>query len=1085
MNRKLLLLIITVFTLILLSRLFGVVNAGTPYQPITTSPPSIPAIPNRAVGGPATFGYTWIDKNSSGGPNSDTNRWTDVSGTGTASGIGDDEHFTINLTFPFSYHHDFGDPFYVCANGYLAFSDPIVCDAHPHSGSEPDGYVAGWWADLDPSCASSEVYYETVGTAPNRRFIAQFDNVGHFGDCGTTATFQFVLHETSNVIEVLHSGTVGENGDVHYIEMHDPINDEIVSVYAGSVAPGADWGVMFFPPPQNFADNEGWQCSSFAPTQHPDDDTVFYGLNLTGNGLIQDLDVFVQMPHTYVSDWDVSLKHPASGKETELFAGACGGADFENVASLFIDDDGSAINCTMTPEMGMTGRITPTQSLATFAGLPVAGNWEFIVTDSVAADVGSVMQVCLKPTPARCYATPDNGTTVYASIDSSAVQQAIDNLPAWNNTVKIAGICEGATTLFSDLAHINALPDITLQGGYTYSNWTTQSASHETILSAKQQGTVIYANNTNLTLDHLTIRDGLSNGAGAGVFFNSLSSNHSLTIQKSKIINNRATDNSSNGGGIFAVGSAITLTQVLIDDNYAGFSGGGAHLSGKATLDYVEVKDNSTGTSSTNTGGGLNILGTTVISNSYIHDNLADDDGGGLYVNQATTVYSTTFAGNSAHKGGGLYATNPLTISESFFSGNMSTLGGGGLYSFSGQTLIHDTGFMQNQASTGGGVYVEKSAIIAEGSFISNTVSTGGGAVYSGVDALIGTLTIEQTTFTGNQATSSGGAIQANSVQVMGSSFTRNSANTGGGAISVNQLMGITNTLFLENSSSTDGGAIFMPGYKPNDNIIVNALFVRNKATGQGDALWAGHPTGNSSNTVNIHYSTIVGDKSPNGEGVVAEYGKLNIYNTIVTSHTVGISASAQANVNEDFNLFFDNGSNTAGNVTPQSGLTNHDPLFVNPTMLNYKLSDGSPALDDGWDIYYTPTFDFHNNPRPLGWYDLGAFEHVCSSPPPAVIPAMTISRAKVGANYEITYSWTRNANNRRYEGYESQTDPYFTPTPATLRFTVRAISNYVSFSEPSQNLYAVVRGVNCDNVPSGISNRVGKFSFNIVPGTP
>ncbi|MCA9438191.1 MAG: hypothetical protein KC978_20565, partial [Candidatus Omnitrophica bacterium] len=54
-------------------------------------------------------------------------------------------------------------------------------------------------------------------------------------------------------------------------------------------------------------------------------------------------------------------------------------------------------------------------------------------------------------------------------------------------------------------------------------------------------------------------------------------------------------------------------------------------------------------------------------------------------------------------------------------------------------------------------------------------------------------------------------------------------------------------------------------------------------------------------------------------------------------------------------------------------GNINSDPLFVDPDNGDYHLQRGSPCIDSGTDTGLTTDLD--GNPRPIGDYDMGAYE--------------------------------------------------------------------------------------------------------------
>lgn len=152
--------------------------------------------------------------------------FTDISGTGTAQTLADDDGVTVNLGFTFNYAGTSQTQVRVISNGYLTFDlgftpSRISNDmlANPYV---PDDSIFMLHTDFDPSIGGT-VYTETVGTAPDRRFIAQWQQVEHFSNTGGGVTAQVVLYETSNVIEF------------HYIDttFGDPETDNGASAVVG------------------------------------------------------------------------------------------------------------------------------------------------------------------------------------------------------------------------------------------------------------------------------------------------------------------------------------------------------------------------------------------------------------------------------------------------------------------------------------------------------------------------------------------------------------------------------------------------------------------------------------------------------------------------------------------------------------------------------------------------------------------------------------------------------------------------------------------------------------------------------------
>jgi HYR domain len=125
--------------------------------------------------------------------------------------ITDDGYLTdVPLGFSFSFYGNTYDKVNVYSNGFLQFGPPqadparagfFKGDAIPLS-SLPNNIIAFAWTDWSPQLVYGGIRYETRGTAPNRRFILQFNNVPAFHSPTGMLMMQLVLTEGSNVITI-------------------------------------------------------------------------------------------------------------------------------------------------------------------------------------------------------------------------------------------------------------------------------------------------------------------------------------------------------------------------------------------------------------------------------------------------------------------------------------------------------------------------------------------------------------------------------------------------------------------------------------------------------------------------------------------------------------------------------------------------------------------------------------------------------------------------------------------------------------------------------------------------------------------
>ena len=117
-----------------------------------------------------------------------------------------------------------------------------------------------------------------------------------------------------------------------------------------------------------------------------DNQTITSTLNVAEEGLINDLNVTVNIEHTYLGDLIVSLVGP-DGTEVVLANQVGGGSeDFEN--TTFDDSAETSISDGQAP---FTGTFAPQQPLSNFEGLNMYGDWILNVEDVYNQDTGTLI----------------------------------------------------------------------------------------------------------------------------------------------------------------------------------------------------------------------------------------------------------------------------------------------------------------------------------------------------------------------------------------------------------------------------------------------------------------------------------------------------------------------------------------------------------------------------------------------------------------------------------------------------------------------------------------------------------------------
>lgn len=364
------------------------------------------------------------------------------------------------------------------------------------------------------------------------------------------------------------------------------------------------------------------------------------------------------------------------------------------------------------------------------------------VVDALGNTAQGVITIDIQTDPATCFATPDDGLTVYSSFDGEAVQNAI-NTAITGDTVKIAGTCAGTDNYGGDdtneLAYIDK--NITLLGGYdpVTLNWNTapDSATYPTTLDANQAGRVLY------------VEEG----------------GHIVTLRHLTLTNGNITDSNSymNGAGIYSVGNNLTLNHIIVSDNVAEGKGGGIFVDAVYDGNDAIAPSTFTMTNSTVTrnisyiGNGISGRGVDMtIDHSTISENVilqgGSGWGGGIFI-------TNSFAYDSESRMYVLDIPSTLLVRDSIITANASDAGGG-IYGNMGQLTLLRTTVSDNIAGEGGGIFVNNDPLlvitpyphvaqIVDSTFTNNKAGIGGAIHHLITDGL---LYITNSTIAYNQA---------------------------------------------------------------------------------------------------------------------------------------------------------------------------------------------------------------------------------------------------------------------------------------------------------------------------------------------
>ena len=441
-----------------------------------------------------------------------------------------------------------------------------------------------------------------------------------------------------------------------------------------------------------------------------------------------------------------------------------------------------------------------------------------------------------------------------------------------------AGEYQTANYIRMKFAQNDAAVKVTLKGGYDpNSKGTDLSRRNIATYVTKMKGAegasggsatkriFLINHKVNLTLDGLSLTDGVGDGTygGGAIYMDQASStlnclnctiaNNTSPINSAAIYvtagtlaftnctfsKNTGTGGSSYGGAIYAKNASLTCTGCTFSENSSVNNGGAVWVNAMSKADFIDC-DFISNVCTANLGGAiclsganpLNITGGTFRANKAAN--------GGCFYNNATSTINITgakFTDNAATNGvGGVFYNNTsghvINIKDSEFTGNTATKEGGAIFLKNGKWTVTNTAFKNNTAeSNGGAIYAHTGSLtIQVGSYFeaneTKAGSVGGGAIYVTTNA---TISVSGSTFKANKANGSykdtnnntvhrkGGAIaiasSAGAANVINSStFVSNESGWGGGVFVSGKQLDMSDCSFKMNTTSNRGGAVYGEG---------------------------------------------------------------------------------------------------------------------------------------------------------------------------------------------------------------------------------------------------------------------------------
>jgi subtilisin-like proprotein convertase family protein len=235
------------------------------------------------------------------------------------------------------------------------------------------GYVASWGLSVNPVINLSGTVRNSLTQAPVRSAVVWANEAGQAVRTNSSGLFEFT-GLNSGTYTVLFTKTDYETLTVAGVEISatDPLDlDTVMQTLPGRFEFASTQRSVAIPP------DSGGSAAMM--------------LTVNENIIITDLDVTVNVVHTWMSDLDLYLINPQSDT-VHLAPHGTGDSLNGYVDCRFDDEAGISITSGSYP---FTGRYRPAGSLATFDGDSTAGVWQLLAVDRAPGDSGTILNFTL------------------------------------------------------------------------------------------------------------------------------------------------------------------------------------------------------------------------------------------------------------------------------------------------------------------------------------------------------------------------------------------------------------------------------------------------------------------------------------------------------------------------------------------------------------------------------------------------------------------------------------------------------------------------------------------------------------------